>query len=165
MVTLRSSYSSSDASLLQLGVKNSYNSSVCSVSGKITSNIGSWSNLAYDIIYDKNWLRFSLGHISSTYEGYNQKLTYTITPSECWYLRIIGEHYVNEVAEGVKKNFFLSDVDITYCFKKGWELNLMASNVFDQKNYSYSYYNGLSNVGKSYNVRGRNVMVRLFFRF
>jgi hypothetical protein len=165
VVTLRSSYSSSDASLLQLGVKNSYNSSVCSVSGKITSNIGSWSNLAYDIIYDKNWLRFSLGHISSTYEGYNQKLTYTITPNECWYLRIIGEHYVNEVAEGVKKNFFLSDVDITYCLKKGWELNLKASNIFDQKNYSYSYYNGLSNVGKSYNVRGRNVMVSLFFRF
>lgn len=165
MVTLRSSYSSSDASLLQNGAKNPYTSSVCDVSVRITSSIGRWSNFSYDAAYEKSWLKFSLGSITSAYVGYNQKLSYTITPSERWYLRLIGEHYVNEVAEGVKKSFFLSDADITYCFKRGWELNLMASNIFDQKKYSYSYYNGLTSISRAYNVRGRNVMVSLFFRF
>lgn len=165
MVTFRSSYSSSNAYLLQFGLKNPYSSSNYTLSGRISSSIGSWSNIAYNAGYSKSWLKYTLGKIASAYVGYNQKIIYTITPNERWYLRLVGEHYVNEVAEGVMKNFFLSDIDLTYSFKGGWEINIAASNIFDQKIYSYSYYNELSNTSKAYNMRGLNIMVNLFFRF
>lgn len=165
MITLRSNYSSSNASILQEGEKNPYNSSTWDLSGRITSNIGSWSNFSYNATYYKSWLKFDMGGVTSSSTQLSQKYIYCISPSASWYVRLIGEHYINEVADGVKKNFFLSDADITYCFKGGWEINVLATNLLNQDIYSYSYYNGLMNTSKSYNIRARNVMVSLFFRF
>lgn len=165
LLSLRSSFSSSSASMYQGNQVIPYDLEKWSIAPTLTSSIGRWCNIAYEMRFAKDWLKMgSIGERSS-FNHFNQKLTCCIVPAEKCYIRLTGEHYSNQVTSNTSKRIYLADADLTYCFKGGCELNIAVTNLFDQTVYAYSCFDGLTSISKSYNIRPRNIMMSIFFRF
>lgn len=77
----------------------------------------------------------------------------------------MGEHYYNKMSNNASKHLFLADAEFAYSFARGWELNLYVKNIFNQDKYSYTVYDGLTNMSKEYKIRSRNFLASVFFRF
>lgn len=165
MVILRASYSDFKGESFQNGKNSPYISDTWSVSGKLTSRITNWCKTAYEIIFEDNKLKLTDTNVQHAYNNFSQNLSVNFNPSKVWYLQLTAEHYYNEITKDVSKNFFLADINFTSSLKKGWELNISAKNIFNQKVYAYKIYDGLSEMNKEYIIRPRNIMVGMFFRF
>ncbi len=103
--------------------------------------------------------------LQTTHQNYRQKLSGNINPSQKWYVRLIGEHYYNEITADQSKHFFLADAEFRYRLLNGWEFNVSVRNIFDQDVYAYTTYSGLRAINQGYVIRPRNVMAGVFFRF
>ena len=165
IVSLRSSFSNFEGAMFQNGVESTYASDSWSITPKITSRITQWWNVSYELTFAQNWLRMKDIDRVSSYKNISQQLSSYFTPSKKWYLQLTGEHYYNEITQDVSKHFLLADAEFTYSFTGGWEFNLLVRNIFNQSAYSYTSYDGLTSMSREYQIRPRNVVASVFFRF
>ena len=165
IVSLRSSFSNFEGATFQNGIESAYASDSWSITPKITSRIAQWWNVSYELTFAQNWLRMKDIDRVSSYKNISQQLSSYFTPSKKWYLQLTGEHYYNEITQDVSKHFLLADAEFTYSFTGGWEFNLLVRNIFNQSVYSYTSYDGLTSMSREYQIRPRNVVASVFFRF
>ena len=154
-----------DGTLFQNGEPTPYSSTNWSVKPKITSKIATWCNTSYELTFSKDWMKIKDTNFETSYNNLSQVLSINITPSKTWYLQLKGEHYYNEITENNTKSLFLADAEFTYSFGSGWELNILAKNIFNQRVYAYSIHDGITAMSREYRIRPRNVMAGVFFRF
>lgn len=165
LVSVRTSYSISNNAMFQNGEKSPYSSNSWNIRPKITSRLATWCNVSYEVSFSQDWLKMKDIDMDSSYKNLSQQVSFNLTPSKKWYLQLMGEHYYNEITKDVSKHFLLADAEFTYNFTGGWEVNLLVKNIFNQKVYAYTTYDGLTEISKEYKIRPRNVMVNVFFRF
>ena len=165
IVTLRSSFSTFDGAMFQNGKESPYSTDSWNISPKITSRLAPWFNVSYEFSFSQNWMKMKNTGMQTSYRNLLQKFTGNITPSNKWYVRVLGEHYYNEITTDDSKHFFLADAEFTYIIKSGLEFNLSVRNIFNQDVYAYTTYGGLTAMRKEYIIRPRNVMASVFFRF
>ncbi|MFA5555114.1 MAG: carboxypeptidase-like regulatory domain-containing protein [Dysgonamonadaceae bacterium] len=165
VVSVRTSYSISNNAMFQNGEKSPYSSDSWNIRPKITSRLATWCNVSYEVSFSQDWLKMKDIDMESSYKNLSQQVSFNLTPSKKWYLQLMGEHYYNEITKDVSKHFLLADAEFTYNFTGGWEVNLLVKNIFNQKVYAYTTYDGLTEISKEYKIRPRNVMVNVFFRF
>jgi len=103
--------------------------------------------------------------LQTTHQSYSQKISGNINPARKWYVRLVGEHYYNEITADQTKHFLLADAEFIYRLQNGWEFTLSVRNIFDQDVYAYTTYSGLRAINQEYTIRPRNVMASVFFRF
>ncbi|MCD8079013.1 MAG: hypothetical protein LUF04_00920 [Bacteroides sp.] len=164
-VTLRGSYSLSEAKMIQDHTVTDYNQGMWSLSVQINSRIAPWFNLSYHLNYRQNGLKLKDTDTHSSNNMVSESLTCNFTPSKSIIIRLTGDHYYNKLDKNPSKNLFLADTEFIYTFRKGWETNLSVTNIFNQKTYSYTQYNGLTSFHREYKIRPRNVLASLLFRF
>ena len=154
-----------DATLFQNGEPTPYSSTNWSIKPKITSKIATWCNASYELNFSKDWMRMKDTNFETSYNNLSQVVSINFTPSKTWYVQLKGEHYYNEITENNTKSLFLADAEFTYSFGSGWELNILAKNIFNQRVYAYSIHDGITAMSREYQIRPRNVMMGVFFRF
>lgn len=165
MVSLRSSYMGYNGSIFQNEVSTLYSSDTWSITPKINSRIAIWCNLSYEFNYVSNRLNVKDTGVKSSSESISQVLSCNFILGKKYYIQLTGEHYYNKMSNNVSKHLFLADAEFTYSFASGWELNLSAKNIFNQDEYSYTVYDGLTSMSKEYKIRPRNFLASVFFRF
>lgn len=165
MVSLRSSYMGYNGSIFQNEVSTPYSSDTWSITPKINSRIATWCNLSYAFDYANNRLNVKDTGVKSSSESISQILSCNFIPGKKYYIQFTGEHYYNKMSNNVSKHLFLADAEFTYSFASGWELNLSVKNIFNQDEYSYNVYDGLTSMSKEYKIRSRNFLASVFFRF
>ena len=163
--SLRSSFSNLEGAMFQNEIESNYTSESWSISPKITSRIAQWWNVSYELSFAQNWLKIKGMDEVSSYKNLSQQFSSNFTPSKKWYLQLTGEHYYNEISKDVSKHFLLADAEFTYIFTGGWEFNLLVRNIFNQSIYSYTTYDGLTSMSRECQIRPRNVIASVFFRF
>ncbi len=95
-----------------------------------------------------------------------QELAVRILPTPKFNILLRGEHYYNEISENEKKNFFFSDLSLTYKLTKKVELAIDANNLLNQKRYAYvSFMNDASAIYRNYAIRPRNILVSSYVIF
>ena len=90
--------------------------------------------------------------------NYNQTLTISLTPANKIDFKLRGEHYYTTISKSNKKNTVLVDAVISYKLKNNLELNISALNLLNNKSYTYSIFNGLSEFTCEYNIRPFNFL-------
>lgn len=165
MLSLRSSFTRFHGASFQNSIESPYSSDTWNISPKITSRPVPWINMSYEISFSQNWLRMKNYSMETSYQNLSQKFSGTLNTSKIWHLRVMGEHYYNEITADQAKHFFLADAEFTYRLPKGFEFNVSIRNVFNQDVYGYTFYSGLREVQREYSIRPRNVMAAVFFRF
>ena len=165
MLSLRSSFTRFEGATFQNAIESPYSSDTWNVSPRITSRPVPWMNMSYEISFSQNWLTMKSTGMETSYQNLSQKFTGTLNPRKTWHIRVLGEHYYNEITADQSKHFFLADAEFTYRLQNGFEFNVSVRNIFNQDIYAYTTYSGLREMRKEYVIRPRNVMASVFFRF
>jgi len=165
MVSLRSSLSVFEGATIQNAIESPYTSHSLAVSPRITSRLSTWFNMSYEFSFSKNWLEMQSTGMQTAHQSYRQKISGNINPARNWYVRLIGEHYYNEITADQTKHFLLTDAEFIYRLPTGLEFAASVRNIFDQDVYAYTIHSGLRAINQEYIIRPRNVMASVFFRF
>lgn len=128
----------------------------------LKSSPGDWLNIDYRIGYRYNYMKSE--SLSSATRHLTQKCLLAFCPTEDISIKLNGEHYLTFFDSGLKKNTFLADLEFVYRHKQ-FDFVASATNLFNQKVYSYTIYGDLSSTGTQYNIRGRNIMIGLNWYF
>ena len=165
ILSLRSSFTRFEGATFQNATESPYSSDTWNVSPRITSRPVPWMNLSYEFSFSQNWLSMKNTGMGTSYQNFSQKLSGTFNPAKTWHVRVMGEHYYNEITADQSKHFFLADAEFTYRLPSGFEFNVSVRNIFNQDVYAYTTYSGLREMRREYIIRPRNVMASVFFRF
>lgn len=142
----------------QIKVKNNN----YSISGKMDITPLEWVELNYRISFSKNKTR---------YDGYNSAIE-SLSHSGAIHLFPISQlditlNYNNvrqQISEDGYKNMSLFNIFVQYKLKR-CILNLDISNIFNQRSYSYSIFDGINTYSYNYRLCGRTAMLKINFNF
>lgn len=134
-----------------------------SVGAKINGTPIKWLSFDYSIDFSDSQLRMN-GVKNSWLSGMENSLLINIMPHSKWEWRIMGEHYRNELTEGIYKNVFLLDTKLVYKLNKRIELSAMLNNIFNQRTYNYTTYSQLSSFESQRWLRGRELLFTISLR-
>lgn len=165
MIGLQFSGSTMNSTTYQNDKKNDFRMRNWRISSDFNSRIVKWLDMTYKIEYAQNRLNMKDSDFKSVRNNLAQSLLFIILPRSNYNVKINTEHYYNELTDDLSKNFVFADVDFNYSFKNGWEVGLGVKNIFNKQNYDYTIYNGLSTVYQSFNIRPRNIMATVSFRY
>jgi hypothetical protein len=94
-----------------------------------------------------------------------QNFTYYIPLVKKVNVMLVGEFLHNQVNANQHVNMFLMDVIVRYKVSPKMEFTLNCNNIFDTREYSYSYYNDLYYTSYSYKLRPLNILLTANIRF
>ncbi|MDR3226723.1 MAG: carboxypeptidase-like regulatory domain-containing protein [Prevotellaceae bacterium] len=94
-----------------------------------------------------------------------QNFTYYIPIVKKVNVMLVGEFLHNQVNANQHVNMFLMDVIVRYKVSPKMEFTLNCNNIFDTRQYSYSYYNDLYYTSYNYKLRPLNILFTANIQF
>lgn len=134
------------------------------LSGQISMRPAPWVSLLYEISYHQSG-QAPQGEAVDRRDNYAQRLDLTFIPSKAWRLELTGNHYYNELTKEVRKHYLLADASLVYSAPAGWELNLSARNLFNNRTYSYTSLSTLTSYTAEYQIRPLELLLGFYLRF
>lgn len=165
LIRARFDYMKSDGTMRQGDLTSDYESESFTWGAKWSGRPISWFNFAYEIELDKSIMSMKEVELESKTTDQAQHLTLNFHPVEHWQIKLIGDHFRNQVSEGQHKNLFLADAATSYNLKNGMEFSITAMNLFDQRTYGYTTNGSLTRESKEYKLRARTIIGSIFFHF
>ena len=96
----------------------------------------------------------------------NQSLLIRFIPSDKLYFSIKSEYYSNQIKDGNIRNFFLTDISLTYKFSDRFSMDFQLVNLFNEREYSYtSFSNEAMRINKRYMIRPGNLLIGAYVTF
>lgn len=89
------------------------------------------------------------------------QLSYDISPVE---INLSGDHYYNEISSTNVRNDFFMDISLRWKLNK-WRFTLSATNLFGRKQYSYTEYSATQSYSSWINIRGREFLLSIRYKF
>lgn len=163
LVALEVSYNDISSSMIRDGVRTPFTSRTLSVAPRLSGKIFKWCNAEYKMSYSRSFMGGSGG--DSHTDTYTQSLSLHFYPTRKLNFSVTGEHYYNQISATRSKHFVFADISAIYRIKNNWEVSLSATNLLDQKEYSYMLLGDLSSMRASYRIRPRNVILSTYIRF
>lgn len=163
MVSVDFMYLSNRTTMIQNNSRLPYSADWLSVTPKFNARLAKWGNVVYECSFSRNILEVS--DVVSSSNRFSQSLLFVIIPVKNMNIKLSGEYYYNELNSTQSKSLFMADAGFTYQFASKWELSGTVSNILDQRSYSYTLYDQLTNYDYRYEIRPRNYMLRMAFTF
>lgn len=159
---LESAWSKNESPQLRQDEEVCYLSQTAFVTGKANVNLFKWLSLDYQGTWQWNqsWIKYG-GHFPINRTFTNKAIaTATIVSG----LTLSGrlDNYYNNQIEG-NKSFTLMDMTLSYKWK-GTVFTLVWNNIFDIKEYTYSYTNSMNKYYSEYRIRPTSVMLKVKFK-
>lgn len=161
--TLNISYTDSRLKMNQNGVMQPYRSSAFRSELKFVARPSQWCNLDYALMYSRNRLKTEQNNSNTNHV--RQSLKIVFSPGNKWQFDINGEHYYNTLTEKQAKSLILLNAGLRYSLSKECEVCCGLTNLLNKQHYSYTLYNGLSQVFSSYEIRPFNALFSLYYNF
>lgn len=165
-VSLSASYNTLEGERLQQDVLYPYRFSGWSFLPKASVKISDDCSITYQaVLADRiteitradDTFRSSMWQIAQQLSGF-----YLI--GKQWQLNARVEHSYNEIGDDDAVKMFFADIGVTYKLKQ-LEFDFLWNNIFNQRSYSYSLYNGLDRFDYRYNLRSAMLMLTLSFKY
>lgn len=158
-------YIKSNGTMRQGETTSDYQSDNYTWGAKLNGRPLLWFNFTYEIKMNKSVMTMKEVAMETKTTDQSQHLTINFFPTERWQIKLIGNYFHNQVAEGQHKNLYLADASTSYNLKNGIEFSLTALNLFDQHTYGYTTEGSLTRMSKEYKLRARTIIGSMFFHF
>lgn len=155
--------STSSASSMRDNVVEDYSQQAISVKPYFKGSLCKWLYVNYDANYGFSHLK--IGEIDNDTHTFNQKLYTTIMPHDRWQFTLGAEHFLTKFPEGNVKNLVLLDASAVWHVSNNVRLSLTANNLLDKRKYQYVTYGTLSRSEHSFQIRPRNILASIQYRF
>lgn len=164
VLTFNALYSLGNQELLLQKELTPYRYDMLMLSGQISMRPATWASLLYEISYNQSG-QAEEGKGFERRNNYAQKLDLAFIPSKLWRVELTGNHYYNEIAADVRKHYLLADASLVYSSPAGWEANLTARNLFNNRTYGYTSLSALTSYTSEYQIRPLEVLLGFYLRF
>ena len=149
------------------GTEIPFTSSTISVSPYINGRLNSWWNVVYKLEYNTTHIKMDEFDTSTNSQSYTQTLEMIFSPWKKLNFSVLGEHYYTEFTDDVSKHLVLFDCKAEYNINDAWQLILSAKNILNQKTYNYTLADSemFTKSYSSYEIRPRNILLSLYYKF
>lgn len=134
-----------------------------SVGGKINGSPWRWFSFDYAISYSDSRLAMN-GESAPWLSSMTNELGLNFMPHAKWQWQVSGEHYRNELTEGIYKEIVMLDTKLTFKPSKRIELSASLTNILNKKQYNYTTYSQLSSFESQRTLRGRQLLFSITLR-
>lgn len=162
-VSLKGSYSVSHNHFLQDEVQQYTISKNKQLSANIYSSPSSSFDLNYTFTFSENTYR-QKGKSEQSSNSIHQVLSLTLAPLKKGNVVLTGNHYNNALESG-HKDLFLVDAAINYKLSQQWNFQLLAQNIFNEKEFSYVSYTEMMAVERKYQIRPYSLLFSVITHF
>ena len=129
-----------------------------------TGRLAPWISTNYNISFTH--IDFSVMKKSaSSRNNLVQNLSIDITPVSSLTAKLSVSHWCNTLSDGSLKNMVIADALLSFYVKEDVELRLSALNLLNTDRYSYTLFNGLTELSCEYKIRPFNVLAGVYFTF
>ncbi len=134
-----------------------------SVGVKVNGSPARW--LSFDYAFDFSNSQLTMNSVANSWlSQMTNELNLTFVPHRKWQWTVSGEHYRNEITDGVFKNVVMLDAKLTFQLNKRIELGASLSNILDKRSYNYTTYSELSSFESQRQLRGRQLLFSITLR-
>ena len=160
-------YENGDSKMARNDVLIPFTNRSLTLSPYINGRLTPWMNMIYRMDYSLNQLKMSDEDTTSDTKEYKHTLELIFHPWEKLNFSVLGEHYYTEFTDDMSKHLVLMDVKAEYNLSDKWQLILSARNLLNQKEYNYTVVNAedFTKSFTSYQIRGRDVLLSLYYKF
>ena len=140
-------------------VEQPYASTFITLAPKFTSKFTRWLSTDYSLTYTNN--RYQVDAVSSHYSSLRQNLSITFLPTDKWHIALGAEHYYTRFSTDQTANITFLDASVRWLLSKRIDLALAATNLLDETDYRYSSFGSLSESFYTFNIRSRNIIIKM----
>ena len=167
MVGIKVSTSLIDGDIERNEVTLPFKNRLLTVSPYVNGRLNSWWNLVYKLQYMRHSTKMDDGSLDYAYDSYNHTLEMVFSPWKKFNFSVLGEHYHTEFTNDITKDLVLFDVKAEYNLTDNLQFILSAKNILNQKSYNLTIEDteSLSKSFVSYEIRPRNILLSLYYKF
>ena len=122
----------------------------------------SWFNATYLATLTCNRSRIGEGNSLPALWDIRQKINLEIG-NRTFLVRLIGEHYYNQLDENNHQHVWLADAEASY-IKDKWRFSMSLCNLFNQKEYRYTTYSTIQQYTSWIKMRPREILVSIQYQ-
>ena len=176
-VGLDASLGHSRARMMRQNVEQPYTSTFITLAPKFTGKFTRWLSTDYRLTYTNN--RYQVDAVKAIHSSLRQNLSVTLLPTDQWHIAFGAEHYcmrrgphqtsprggfpslpLGGEGGGLFSITFL-DASVRWLLSKRIDISLAATNLLDETNYCYTAFGSLSESFYSFNIRPRNIIIKM----
>ncbi len=155
--------STSSAASMRDNIVQDYSQQTVSIKPYFKGSILRWLSVDYETTY--GFSRLKIGETTNNNHSFNQQLYASIIPNDRWQFTVGAEHFLTRFSEGRTDNLILLDASATWHISSKVRLSLTANNLLDKRQYQYVTYGILSRTEHSFQIRHRNILAAIQYRF
>ena len=99
--------------------------------------------------------------VSSHHSTLRQNLSVTFLPTDQWHIAFGIEHYYTRFSTDQTASITFLDASVRWLLSKRFDIALAATNPPDETNYRYTSFGSLSESLYSFNIRPRNIIIKM----
>lgn len=139
-----------------------YRTSFAKVGIELSSQPLSWFDCYYKGTYGLSMLESDIQETEQM-DSWSHLWGVNFFPVKGLSLKCSGEYYHNEISSGIYRNFLLVDAGMSYKWKE-FEVSVRLSNLFNKREYGYTFYTDLSSFTCRQQIRGREFLCGFSWR-
>ena len=145
--------------MMRQGVEQPYTSTFITLAPKFTGKFTRWLTTDYRLTYTNN--RYQVDAVSSHYSSLRQNISVTLLPTDHWHIALGAEHYYTRFSTDQTASITFLDASVRWLLSKHIDLALAATNLLDETDYRYTSFGSLSESFYSFNIRPRNIIIKM----
>jgi len=158
-IGIDASLGNSRARIMRQNVEQPYTSTFITLAPKFTGKFTRWLSTDYRMTYTKN--QYEVDAVSSHYSSLRQNLSVTLLPTDQWHIVFGAEHYYTRFSTDQTASITFLDASVRWLLSKRIDLALAATNLLDETDYRYTSFGSLSESFYSFNIRPRNIIIKM----
>ena len=158
-VGIDASLGHSSARMMRQGVEQPYISTFLTLAPRFTGKFTRWLSTEYRLTYTNN--RYKVDAVSSHHSSLRQNLSFTLLPSDQWHIAFGVEHYYTRYFTDQTASIIFLDASVRWLLSKRIDLALAATNLLNETDYRYTSFGSLSESLYSFNIRPRNIIIKM----
>ncbi len=155
--------STSSASSMRDNVVAPYSQLTAGIKPYFRGSLMRWLSLTYEANY--GFSRLKVESIANSYHSFSQNLYVTVIPCDRLQFTLGADHFLTRFPEGNTENLILIDASAVFHLNNKTRLSLTADNLLNKRRYDYVSYGTLSRTEHSFQIRPRNILASIQYRF
>ena len=158
-VGIDASLGHSSARMMRQGVEQPYTSTFITLAPKFTGKFTRWLSTDYRLTYTNN--QYEVDAVKAIHSALRQNVSITFLPTDQWHIAFGAEHYYTRFSTDQTASITFLDASVRWLLSKRIDLALAATNLFDETDYRYTSFGSLSESLYSFNIRPRNIIIKM----
>ena len=145
--------------MMRQNVEQPYTSTFITLAPKFTGKFTRWLSTDYRLTYTNN--QYEVDAVKAVHSALRQNLSITFLPTDQWQIAFGAEHYYTRFSNDQTASIIFLDASVRWLLSKRIDISLAATNLLNETDYRYTSFGTLSESLYSFNIRPRNIIIKM----